>query len=85
MNERLRLIDAILTLADAELAKEEQRVGVMRALLSESVELLRDMRRTESLLVRLRQARAGNSERSDPAANADSDEEIARLEQEVLA
>lgn len=85
MNERLRLIDAILTLSELELAKEEQSVGVLRALMSESVELLRDMRRTESLLARLRHARAGNSERSDPASNADADEEIARLEREVLA
>jgi len=85
MSERIRLIDAILTLADRELAKEEQGLGTLRALLTECLPLLRELRRRDVLLARLRDAEAGSGERSDPASNADMDEEIARLRKEVLS
>jgi len=85
MNERIRLIDAIVTLAGLELKKQERSVGALGALLEESVPLLLALKRRELLLARMREAQAGASERSDPASNQDRDEEIARLTAEVLA
>ena len=85
MNDRIRLIDAIVTLAGVELKKQERSAGTLGALLEESVPLLLALKRRELLLARMREAQAGASERSDPASNQDRDEEIARLTAEVLA
>jgi len=59
MNERIRLIDAIVTLAGLELKKQERSVGALGALLEESVPLLLALKRRELLLARMREAQAG--------------------------
>ena len=85
MNERIKLIDAVLLLGYRELAKDEQSVGVLRALLSEALPMLSQLRQREVLLMQLREAEAGSGERSDPASNQEIDEEIERLRKELVS
>jgi len=78
-------LDAILTIADRELAREDwhDRGGVFRALLEQALPYLRQLRERAHGLDILRRelaiAEANASERSDPASNADVDEDIRRL------
>ena len=78
-------LDAILTLADRELARDDwhERGGIYHALLDQALPYLRQLRDRERGLDVLRReleiAEANASERSDPASNADADEDIRRL------
>jgi hypothetical protein len=78
-------IGAIITLAERELSEGDwtHRAGVMSALLQESLPYLRRQLVREQELDVLRRELAivesNASERSDPASNAENDEEIRRL------
>jgi hypothetical protein len=80
-----RHLDAILTIADLELARDDwhERGGVFRALVDQALPYLRQLRDREHGLNVLRRelaiAESNASERSDPASNADNDEDICRL------
>jgi hypothetical protein len=81
----LRHLDAILTIADRELARDDwhDRGGAFRALLDQAMPYLRQLRDREHALDVLRRelaiAESNASERSDPASNAENDDEIRRL------
>ena len=86
-------IEAILTIADREMARPDwhDRCGVFRALLEQAMPFLRemseDLRDKETALALLRReleiAESNASERSDPASNADVDEEIRTLRSKI--
>lgn len=89
----LRALNAIITLADRELSRDDwqDRSGALRVLLEESMPYLRGvadrLRETHEALAILRRelalAESGSGERSDPASNADRDEEVAILKAKI--
>ena len=82
-------LDAILTIADRELARDDwhERGGAFRALIDQALPYLRHLRdrshRLDALRRELAIAEANASERSDPASNADVDDEIRTLRSKI--